>query len=88
MSCGKGQYGPAAKSCKVISSLVACVSVFPPVELPALHSTGLLLLQVLRRGQSAPRVFLVGAQPTRLKQAETLGAEMVPRDGSRVNIMW
>ena len=44
-------------------------------------SAGLLLLQVLRVRQRVPRVCLVGAQPTRLKQAEALGAELAGRDG-------
>lgn len=44
---------------------------------------GLLLLQVLRVRQRVPRVCLVGAQPTRLKQAEALGAELAGRDGFR-----
>ncbi|CAL1164475.1 unnamed protein product [Cladocopium goreaui] len=39
-------------------------------------AVGLLLLQVLRVRERVPRVCLVGAQPTRLKQAEALGAEL------------
>eukprot|EP00438_Fugacium_kawagutii_P023764 Skav213325 [mRNA] locus=scaffold3340:104371:107538:+ [translate_table: standard] len=40
-------------------------------------AVGLLLLQVLRARQPSAHVCLVGAQPSRLKRAKELGAEMV-----------